>query len=74
MNLNLEKFIAVLTVIVAIFGLVSWILILISLIIFFRQMRNVEKDKQRKEITETTCDHQHHPTGNIFAEETDYII
>ena len=54
--LTMESFIAILTIIVAIIGLVSWILILIALLTFFRQMQNVEVDQQRNENVPTVSD------------------
>ena len=54
--LTMESFIAILTIIVAIIGLVSWILILIALLTFFRQMQNVEVDQQRNDNVPTVSD------------------
>ena len=55
----MESFIAILTIIVSIIGLVSWILILIALFRFFRHMQNVdiEVDQQRNiaTISDTSC-------------------
>ena len=63
MYLNMEGFIAILTIIVSIIGLVSWILILIALFRFFRHMQNVDVEVERNiaTISDTSC----HVQGKI---------